>query len=216
MAYIYKITNTLNSKVYIGKTEQENPYDRWIEHIKDSKKERCKERPLYRAMNKYGIAIFTFAIIEETANPCEREQYWIQYYGSYGQYGYNATLGGDGKKYLDYDKIKSDYALLQNIPLTAKQNNCSVDSVQAFLKKENIPIKPAAEISKEKNSKKVLMKDKNSLETLNTFDSQMEAARFLIENGYSKSKSASSLSSNVSRVCQGERKTCGGFSWSYY
>lgn len=34
----------------------------------------------------------------------EREIYWINYFNSYKN-GYNATLGGDGKIYLDYKKI---------------------------------------------------------------------------------------------------------------
>lgn len=29
MAYIHKIENKINHKVYIGKTEKLNPYERW-------------------------------------------------------------------------------------------------------------------------------------------------------------------------------------------
>lgn len=43
MAYIYKITNKLNGKSYIGKTELNNPIDRYKEHIADSKKEMKKD-----------------------------------------------------------------------------------------------------------------------------------------------------------------------------
>ena len=52
-------------------------------------------------MNKYGIEHFHIELIEETDNPEEREIYWIEKLGSFKN-GYNATLGGDGKKYLDY------------------------------------------------------------------------------------------------------------------
>lgn len=55
-------------------------------------------------MQKYGIEHFTIELIEETDNPEEREQFWIQYYDSYHN-GYNATLGGDGKKFLNYNQI---------------------------------------------------------------------------------------------------------------
>ena len=44
MAYIYLITNTINNKVYVGKTEL-SIGKRFQEHIHDSKKERCKNRP---------------------------------------------------------------------------------------------------------------------------------------------------------------------------
>ena len=38
----------------------------------------------------------------------EREKYWIAYYNSY-ENGYNATLGGDGKHYIDYDLVLQTY-----------------------------------------------------------------------------------------------------------
>jgi group I intron endonuclease len=65
MAYIYMITNEINGKVYVGKTE-ESIQKRFVEHCADSKKERNKNRPLYRAMNKYGVENFTIHLLEET------------------------------------------------------------------------------------------------------------------------------------------------------
>ena len=61
MPYIYKITNKINNKVYIGKTlgTIEN---RWKSHIRDSKRTHCEKRPLYSAFEKYGVENF---IIEE-------------------------------------------------------------------------------------------------------------------------------------------------------
>ena len=46
MAYIYKITNQINGKVYIGKTLS-SIEERWKEHCKDYKREYCEKRPLY-------------------------------------------------------------------------------------------------------------------------------------------------------------------------
>ena len=51
--------------------------------------------------------------IEETDNPEEREKYWIEYYGSFKN-GYNATVGGDGKPYIDYDLVVATYRELKN------------------------------------------------------------------------------------------------------
>lgn len=108
MAYIYKITNDINNKIYIGKTEYVNPEDRWKQHLKEYNKKRCEKRPLYSAINKYGEEHFHFEVIEETDNPEEREQYWIEklrtYVGFNDCNGYNATLGGDGKSYLNLDE----------------------------------------------------------------------------------------------------------------
>ena len=101
MAYIYQIQNDINGKIYIGKTEF-SIEKRWKEHCRDYKKESEEKRPLYLAMNKYGIEHFHISLLEETDNPEERECYWIEKLGSF-KYGYNATIGGDGRKYLDYD-----------------------------------------------------------------------------------------------------------------
>ena len=53
MGFIYKITNKINGKMYIGKTEYDNPIKRWKRHIEDSKRNTDKHRPLYNAINKY-------------------------------------------------------------------------------------------------------------------------------------------------------------------
>jgi group I intron endonuclease len=99
MAYsIYKIVNTINNKIYIGKTN--NPNRRWKDHTRLAITPGHKEyyKPLYRAMRKYGVNAFVFNIIESNLSKKEsgiREKYWIQYYDSYNN-GYNASLGGDG------------------------------------------------------------------------------------------------------------------------
>lgn len=76
MAYIYKITNTINNKLYIGKTIN-TIEKRFAEHIKQSKIPQAKKRPLYNAINKYGIENFTIEIVEECdiKEVNEREKY---------------------------------------------------------------------------------------------------------------------------------------------
>ena len=76
MAYIYKITNIINNKLYIGKTVS-TIEKRFTEHIKQSKITQTQKRPLYNAINKYGIENFVIEIIEEcdTREVNEREKY---------------------------------------------------------------------------------------------------------------------------------------------
>lgn len=97
---IYKITNNLNGKVYIGKSI--NIYYRWTQHIKISKnpsKYRDGNRPLYYAMSKYGADNFEFEIVEVCGEDvlCEREIYWIDVYDCtvLSGRGYNLTSGGE-------------------------------------------------------------------------------------------------------------------------
>lgn len=94
-------------------------------------------------MRKYGIEHFHIKLIEETNNPEEREIYWIEKYQTFKN-GYNATLGGDGKKYIDYSLVIETYKYLQNIAETAKQLNISTDSISMILKENKINIKSSS------------------------------------------------------------------------
>ena len=98
MKGIYKITNNITHKVYIGQTTDSNR--RWKDHKRLAFTPNHKEynKALYQAMRKYGIENFSFNLIEEIENKNERnnrEIYWINYYNSYNN-GYNESLGGDG------------------------------------------------------------------------------------------------------------------------
>lgn len=92
MIGIYKITNTINNKVYIGQSK--NISKRWSAH---RVRYQTDDYPIYRAMRKYDIKNFTFEVIEECDIDSlnEREIYWISEYNSNNpQYGYNLTAGG--------------------------------------------------------------------------------------------------------------------------
>ncbi len=107
---IYKITNQLNNKCYIGQSV--HIYKRWTDHKTSAKNENT---PLYLAMRKYGIENFSFEIIEE-CDPSqlnEKEIYWIKYQNSYYK-GYNQTIGGEGN-------IKEDTELVLNIKKELKE-----------------------------------------------------------------------------------------------
>lgn len=208
MAYIYKITNTVNKKVYIGKTEKINPIDRWSEHKNDMLKETVEVRPLYRAMKKYGVDNFVFEVVEKTDEPEKREIELIEEYNSYiGFYqsnGYNATLGGDGRKYIDEEKVISLYLenLKNSITLVAKELDISSDTVSAILKRNGIEIKE----TKTFLSKKILQIDKETNEIIQLFNSGHEAARFL---GDERKRQ------HIEEVCKGIRKSAYGFKWKY-
>ena len=107
MAYIYSITNLENQKIYVGKTTQPNPYDRWKQHLqlarnKDNLNETnsAHSMPIVRAISKYGADQFKFRVLEECLDDKvnERETYWIERLNSCGKNGYNITLGGEGIK----------------------------------------------------------------------------------------------------------------------
>lgn len=96
---IYKITNNINKKVYIGQTN--NLKKRWNEHKRlgnsNNSSKKSINSKLYSAMKKYGVENFTIEVIEEpTENYNEREKYWIKYYHSNERdKGYNIASGGE-------------------------------------------------------------------------------------------------------------------------
>ena len=212
MAYIYQITNDVNGKIYIGKTEF-SIEKRFKEHCKDAFRQRNEKRPLYAAMRKYGVEHFHIEVLEETDNPEEREQYWIEKKGSY-KHGYNATLGGDGKKYIDWDLVVRTYQEVQNCAQVARILNIHPDSVNNILTARKIEKKPSQTISARSNSKPVLMLDKNTLEVIKAFPSAAEAARYLIKNKLTNCK-LTTIRYHISEVCNGKRKTAAGFAWKY-
>lgn len=99
MIGIYKITNLLNGKIYIGQSVEVEK--RWREHQLrafrgngSSNKEYYKK--LYKAIREDGIQNFNFEILEQSdrENLNEKECYYIQLYHSNID-GYNQTFGAE-------------------------------------------------------------------------------------------------------------------------
>ena len=96
---IYKITNKVNNKVYIGQTVT-SLEERWKGHCY---KKGCVY--MHNAIIKYGKSSFKKEIIEQNVPVDDldiRETYWIKYYKSYiREYGYNILIeAGHGRKGL--------------------------------------------------------------------------------------------------------------------
>ncbi len=203
MGFIYKISNDINNKVYIGKTNF-TIEDRWKEHLHDSQRNNDKRRPLYNAMNKYGSNHFFISCIEEVDDNLlsEREIYWIQQYDSYNN-GYNATLGGDGRISLDYDLVISLYEKYQNVREVARQIGADRTAIEDILHAKEIKVLSAGEVAKNLNSLKVAQIDKNTNKIIRIFSSLSEA-EFAVPTGR-----------HISDVCKGKRLTAGGYKWKY-
>lgn len=99
--YVYKHTNKLNKKCYVGITSMKVE-DRWRNngkaYIRKNKNGKYSHLKFALAIQKYGWDNFTHEIIEEgffTKEEIERcEIYWIEYYDSFNN-GYNTTKGGN-------------------------------------------------------------------------------------------------------------------------
>lgn len=94
---IYKITNLVNNKVYIGQSIDVE--SRFYAHLYMLRNKVHYNSHLQNTWDKYGENNFKFEIIEECRYELldDREKYYIKLYRSYLQeYGYNLNLGGQG------------------------------------------------------------------------------------------------------------------------
>ena len=204
MAYIYKIINDINEKIYVGKTNL-SIEERWRQHKKDRSKIEAQKRPLYRAIKKYGIEYFHIELIEECTNDIvnEREKYWIEQYGSF-KHGYNATIGGDGKPYLDYELIYLTYKQTKNIAETSRLCQADAKHIGKILESYGITHEEIKR-NKELNSQKPVARlDKKTGKILEVFPSIKKA-----EEKYPQTNK------HIAAVCKGKRKSCGGYGWKY-
>ena len=133
--YIYKITNKINNKIYIGQTYNKTIYDRFNRHIKEA----CPKSKSYidRAISKYGEENFICELID-TANSLnelnQKEIYWISYYNSINHnIGYNLTSGGDGGNTYLCKSVEEMNSIKRKISISNKGiNNGQSKQIKAF------------------------------------------------------------------------------------
>lgn len=198
--------------MYVGKTTF-SIEKRYKQHLIDCHRANIKNRPLYKAMNKYGQDNFYIEELEKCSleKLSEREKYWIEYLGTFKD-GYNATVGGDGIQLYDYQKIIDRYLNSENsIKEIALEFGCSTDTVSHILKKINCNTHCRQII---KMSKKILMKDFSG-KILYYFNNKTLAAQWVADNCNS-SGNIEAIKTNIGRVANGKRKSAFGYKWEYY
>ena len=208
MAYIYQITNDINGKVYIGKTER-TVEERFKEHCKDAYRREYEKRPLYAAIRKYGVEHFHVETLEETDSPEEREIYWIEAKRSFKN-GYNATLGGDGKHYIDYDLVLAMYAELKNQKEVARRMNISDDTVHNVLMNYRVDILDNASAAALATGKVI-----NQYDLQDNYIQSFPSAKAAAESLNKITATSNGASSHISDVCCGKRKTAYGYKWKF-
>lgn len=95
---IYKITNMINGKIYIGQSKSLNK--RKSDHFRALERGRHQNIHLQYAVNKYGLGNFNFEVIEriEVEELTNRENYWMEFYKSYNrEKGYNIHRPSDNR-----------------------------------------------------------------------------------------------------------------------
>lgn len=217
MYNVYKITNLINNKIYIGVTSKDIN-KRFNEHITDSRKEKIRnKRPLQMDIYNFGRDNFKIELIESLNTSKDEamkiESFWINHYNSFNDpCGYNNTPGGYGRQKITNEKEKeiiSYYLIKHNIKETALNFNIHEDTVKSILNKHNIK-----SLFIYNNKIKMLNLTDGSL--IKIFDNQCYAAKWIIKNGLTKSNKVEKVSYIIGRAVKGERPSAYGYKWEKY
>lgn len=157
MSYIYKITNIITNKIYIGYTSQKNINRRFYQHKYEAfnTDEESNHSYLYQSMRKYGTENFIIEIVYEfdqiLQNWEELEKYYIKKYNSIRPNGYNILQGGNKPptKYGNENnktKIKDE-----ELPLLYQMLKNPKNSYSQIAKKFNISVSQLYNINKGKS-----------------------------------------------------------------
>ena len=209
---IYKLTNTVNGKAYVGLTTKT---------VEERFKEHCNSKYVIgKAIRKYGKDSFTVETLE-TVNDINKlgdyERFYIWLYDTIAPNGYNLTDGGEsgfkmseeskqklseakkGKKHSEETKQKMREAKKCGISEEHKQK------MSEARKGEKNPMlgKKLSEETKQKMGKSVAQYDLEG-RLLQIYKSTTEAEMF---TGVG--------STCIIKVCRGKRDTAGGYIWLY-
>lgn len=205
---VYKATNQVNGKIYIGITTKTLERRKAI-HKRDSKR---MDTYFYRAIRKYGFEKFSWEIIDETAENIdqlhEKEKYYIKKYDTFDNKtkGYNTQSGGRNL----YDITKEE-KLRRSQRVSGKGNPMygvsSPMKGKKFTEEHRRKIsnalkdkeRPSIQGGKHYNSRKIV-----NVDTGEIFNSLTEAGASIGVTGQM-----------IGKVCMGKRKTAKGYRWNY-
>lgn len=210
---IYKITNKLNGKVYIGQTTKSLEF-RKAGHIQCAK--RNINHHLYNAMNKYGIENFEFEEICKANSKSELNYLEVKYILEYDSVrnGYNMGYGGDNNV-MDSPIVKEKHDNVmrsENVRLKISQSMKQYRRENPFTLEHRKKISDKLKGNKhfaghtiteehkealnKSHYKKVYCINQNK-EIIAKFDTVQSAAKWWFNNGYNTVKNPLDLSNRI-------------------
>lgn len=200
---IYKITNNINGKIYIGQTI--NTLEWRIAGHK-----RTKNSLVGRAFIKHGFENFIAELIDkaETIEELNIKEYeWVKFYNCIVPLGYNQCEGGGntlGYHHKEESKLsmsikKKKMYLGEQNPFYGKTHSDEKKAEWSQQRKGRLLSEEWKRKIGEGGRKKVI-----NLDTGEVFISIKAAAeKYNLKD------------THITRVCKGKRKTTGGFRWQY-
>lgn len=210
MAIIYKITNKINGKIYIGETTS-SLEQRWKDHCRDGKNGSHNKSVLHDAMHKYGIDNFSIEQIDEVPDEqrFEKEtEYIIKYQSLISQRGYNIVLYGSGYGIYNAD----DFIALWEQGYTQQEIidiiGCSQSTVKKFLSSYGVTSfdfksRAAIESAKKQGLNKPIEQYSLDGQFIQEWESASDCVRHNIDF----------IQSGISQACRGEISSYKGYLW---
>lgn len=222
MHYIYKVTNKINGKIYIGQTN--NFERRKKQHLLDK---RTTHQAFKRALIKYGEINFEWKIIDKCESKEEinkKEKYYINFYNSKVPNGYNIANGGEGgsnwnlKPIVMLDLNGNFIKRYDYISQCENETNLNHSTISACCKRKHARYKnyifmyeedylkngPIRYIKPESTRKTKIKQYDLDGKFIKVYDSTTEASKILnIER------------TSISACLNGKNKSAGGFIWGY-
>ena len=225
MGYIYKITNKINNKIYIGQTTT-SIEERMRKHVDKAKNQLEGLTGIDAAIKKYGWNNFSVEQICECPNEDLniQEQFYISKYNTFLGDGYNLTNGGNQGSVLKFtsQEVIDKYNELKNVKMVAQYFNCCEKTISNILHNNNITIeRPIHNIENLLKGKRFQFKNGENVKAVHLieldiiFNSMKDCAQWLIDNKYSKANSMELARKSLSRALHGDRATYCGFHFEF-
>lgn len=200
---IYKVTNKINGKIYIGQTTM--PLQkRWYLHC--HKSSGCTA--LHRAIEKYGSENFSVQQIDVACSREElnlKEQHWVEHYNSIVPHGYNLKTGGNTPTYSAESRRKMSL----NHADVKGTNNPRYGVHLTLETRQKISDSNTGKCLSEEQKEKCFLHNPRRKMVKNIDTGVVYLSCNLAE------KQCGFPHGAISRVCRGEGKTTHGFHWCY-
>jgi len=197
---IYKVTNLVNNKIYIGQTK--NLKERQRTHLKSANGTRSN-MIFHKAIRKYGIDNFKWEILykgEELID--EIEVYFIHYFNSHcsNGYGYNCSYGKSNKGFKHSEEYKLNLSIRMEgntINLGRKRSPEEIERLRLY----NLGSKRTEEVKARMNKDKI----KQFIYEFTNHDLIFKGTLYEFANTYNLDRS------NLNKLVQGKSKQYKGW-----